>query len=87
MEPSCYNFQSRCQGFASSPEPRKKGYPIPPRKKQVLPRPAKIGKTCGAGRGGAKFIWIPWKLDRSQFQFDSYVSKKSLQCIASTNVL
>ena len=35
------------------PAPRKKGCPSPPRpaKKQVLPRPAKIGKTCGAGRG------------------------------------
>ena len=42
----------RYQGCAprpSRPAPRKKG----------LPRPAKIGKTCG--RGGAKVICIPWK--------------------------
>ena len=30
--------------------PSGKGCPAP-RKKQVLPRPAKIGKSCGAGRG------------------------------------
>ena len=72
------------QGWA--PRPAKKGLPRPamPHKKASL-APRKLAKP--AGRGGAKFIWIPWKLDRSQFQFDSYVSKKSLQCIASTNVL
>ena len=32
------------------PCPAKKGLPRPANK-QVLPRPAKIGKTCGAGRG------------------------------------
>ena len=77
------------QGWA--PRPAKKGLPrpAPPRKKASLapPRPAPRKLAKPAGRGGAKFIWIPWKLDRSQFQFDSYVSKKSLQCIASTNVL
>ena len=50
------------------------------------PRPAPRKLAKPAGQGAAKFIWIPWKLDRSQFQFDSYVSKKCLQCIASTNV-
>ena len=46
------------------PAPRKKGCPAPPRKKAslALPRPAKIGKSCGAGRGKVDLnplkIWI-----------------------------
>ena len=36
--------------MGAPPRPAKKGLPRPA-KKQVLPRPAKIGKTCGAGRG------------------------------------
>ena len=44
-------------GAPPRPAPRKKGCPAPPR-----PAPRKLAKP--AGRGGAKFIWIPWKLDR-----------------------
>ena len=41
------------QGWAPRPTPPREKRAAPPRpaKKQVLPRPAKIGKTCGAGRG------------------------------------
>ena len=37
-------------GMCAPPRPAEKGLPRPV-KKQVLPRPAKIGKSCGAGRG------------------------------------
>ena len=42
-------------GMCAPPRPTpprgKRAAPPRPAKKQVLPRPAKIGKSCGAGRG------------------------------------
>ena len=48
--PSSRPGRATGMGTPPRPFPAKKGLPRPA-KKQVLPRPAKIGKTCGAGRG------------------------------------